>query len=298
LVAGTDISVSGATGAVTVNDTSTLATVTGRGASTSTAVTFSGGATFSGGSLGGTAGNQVQMAQFTSTDSNSNQLLITETRTATGTSWTSAGTRIQEKIDATWMGYIQFNGAVGGGISFGTGTSSTSATSITDKLYIDTSGNFYPANNGSQNLGSGSNYFATVYGKATTAQYADLAENYLADQAYPAGTVLVFGGLNEVTTTVTGHDSAVAGIVSSNPAHLMNSLLTGPTVVAVGLTGRLPCQVQGPVKKGTVLVTSTTAGVAQAIDNSKFVPGCVVGKALEEITDDSVQTIEVVVGRF
>jgi uncharacterized protein YunC (DUF1805 family) len=141
--------------------------------------------------------------------------------------------------------------------------------------------------------------YATQFnGKATSANYADLAENYQADAAYEPGTVLVFGGDAEVTTTTTSHDTAVAGIVSTNPAHLMNAELQGDTVVALGLTGRLPCRVQGPVRKGQVLVTSTTPGVAEAIDNSKFIPGCVVGKALEAINTNTIETIEVVVGRF
>jgi hypothetical protein len=63
-------------------------------------------------------------------------------RTSAGSDWTSAGFRIQEKIDSTWMGYIQFNGTGNnGGISFGTGTSSASRQAIVDKMIINASGN-------------------------------------------------------------------------------------------------------------------------------------------------------------
>ena len=65
----------------------------------------------------------------------------------------------------------------------------------------------------------------------------------------------------------------------------------------IALTGRVPCTVKGPVNLGDVLVTSNYPGVAQRIDNTKFVPGCVIGKALETITSDEVVTIEVVVGK-
>jgi hypothetical protein len=147
-------------------------------------------------------------------------------------------------------------------------------------------------------LGSTTAWWNTLYGVSTQAKYADLAENYQADAQYVPGTVLVFGGAREVTTTDQDHNTAVAGVVSTNPAHLMNGMLTGEGVVALGLTGRVPCQVQGPVAKGDVLVTSTTPGAAQKIDNSKFLPGCVVGKALESINTNNIQTIEVVVGRF
>jgi molybdenum cofactor biosynthesis enzyme len=75
----------------------------------------------------------------------------------------------------------------------------------------------------------------------------------------------------------------------------MNAMSDGQPVA---MTGRVPCLVQGPVTKGQVLVTSKTPGVAQAIDNSKFIPGCVLGKALESINNINIETIEVVVGRF
>jgi len=122
-----------------------------------------------------------------------------------------------------------------------------------------------------------------------------LAENYQADTTYDPGTVLVFGGEQEVTVTSVSHDERVAGIVSTQPAYLMN---TGSGSVAVGLTGRLPCMVQGPVNKGTLLVTSATPGVAQALDKAQWIPGCVIGKSLEVIEDDSVALIEVAVGRY
>ena len=131
-------------------------------------------------------------------------------------------------------------------------------------------------------------------GTATEAIYADLAENYQADTTYDPGTVLVFGGEQEVTVTSVSHDERVAGIVSTQPAYLMN---TGSGSVAVGLTGRLPCMVQGPVNKGTLLVTSATPGVAQALDKAQWTPGCVIGKSLEAIEGDSVALIEVAVGR-
>jgi hypothetical protein len=125
-----------------------------------------------------------------------------------------------------------------------------------------------------------------------------LAENYLADSSYNAGTVVEFGGDTEVTISSTSHSTAVAGIVSTNPAYLMNSHLEGEHVVAVALTGRVPCMVQGPVKKGTVLVSGKIPGTAMAIDNLIFEPGCVVGKAMETIDSTDVKTIEVAVGRL
>ena len=179
--------------------------------------------------------------------------------------------------------------ASGGGISFGIASANVVVVGATGIV---------PNSNVSYNLGDTTHWFNTFYGLATQAKYADLAENYNADTVYDPGTVLVFGGTNEVTTTITEHDTRVAGVVSTNPAHLMNGGLQGETVVALGLTGRLPCKVLGPVNTGDVLVTSNVPGVAKRIDNSKFLPGCVVGKALQSILIDEIELIEIVVGRF
>jgi hypothetical protein len=77
----------------------------------------------------------------------------------------------------------------------------------------------------------------------------------------------------------------------------MNSTQTGKYVLPIALTGRVPCQVLGPVRKGDVLVASATPGVAQRI-GMNWQPGCVVGKAMEAIDTAEIQTIEVAVGRL
>ena len=150
------------------------------------------------------------------------------------------------------------------------------------------------------NIGTSSQKFGTVYattfdGTATKAQYADLAENYLGDAAYEPGTVLVFGGDEEVTVTNTKGDHRVAGVVTTNPAHLMNSTLEGEHVIGVALTGRVPCNVIGEVRKGDMLVASAIPGYA--IVNNEPKVGSVIGKAVENKTNTDKGTIEVVVGR-
>jgi hypothetical protein len=127
---------------------------------------------------------------------------------------------------------------------------------------------------------------------------ADLAEKYEADADYAPGTVVIFGGTKEITVSNTSHNTAVAGIISTAPSYLMNAGQAGEWVLPVALTGRVPCQVQGPVNKGTVLVTGSIPGTAMALDVSKFEPGCIVGKSLEVINSTDVATIEVAVGRL
>ena len=148
---------------------------------------------------------------------------------------------------------------------------------------------------GTGNIGAVGATFNTVFAKATTAQYADLAEIYIADLNYPPGTVVVFGGTKEITVTSTAHDTRVAGVISTNPAYLMNSEVQG---LPVALTGRVPCLVQGPINKGEVLVTGLKPGTAQKINPARFQPGCVIGKSIENIPNDELKLIEIVVGRF
>jgi len=114
---------------------------------------------------------------------------------------------------------------------------------------------------------------------ATQAQYADLAERYEADAVYDEGTVLVIGGEKEVTISTTYADTRVAGIVSKNPAYMMNSEAgTDKTHPYIALKGRVPCKVMGNISRGDLLVTSTFAGYATVADGNY--PGAIIGKAL------------------
>jgi hypothetical protein len=160
-------------------------------------------------------------------------------------------------------------------------------------------GNGGGTDNGST-IGTSTDRFNTIYGQtfngtATEALYADLAENYVGDSAYEPGTVLVFGGEAEVTTTNTKSDHRIAGVVTTNPAHLMNSALEGDTVVGVALQGRVPCKVLGKVEKGDMLVTAAKEGYA-IVNNTPGV-GQVLGKAVGTKEDDGYGIVEVVVGR-
>ena len=126
---------------------------------------------------------------------------------------------------------------------------------------------------GAWTLGSGATFQAT---------YADLAERYHADQPYYPGTVLVIGGHNEVTTTVDRANTAVAGIVSTNPAYTLNAQAGDDTTHPyIALKGRVPCRVIGPILKGDLLVTSAVPGYAERARTGDH-PSAVLGRALEE----------------
>jgi hypothetical protein len=222
--------------------------------------------------------------------------LGTASQTAiTGVGTITTGTWNASVVGATYGGTGVNNGSYT--ITLGASTNINQNLRTTDAptfAGMTTTGTIAPNTNGTLNLGSSSNYFATVYGKATTAQYADLAENYQADRTYNPGTVLMFGGDQEVTVA-DAETTAVAGVVSTNPAHLMNGALSGANVVALALTGRVPCMVIGPVKKGDLMI-SAGFGYAKASTDPKI--GQVIGKALQDFAINGKGVIEVVIGRF
>ena len=134
----------------------------------------------------------------------------------------------------------------------------------------------------------------TAHLTATAAQYADLAEIYESDADYEPGTVLVIGGDKEVTQCKMLQDPRVVGVVSTNPAYLMNKDANG---VAVALRGKVPCKVEGPVRKGDVLVTNVTPGTATTLTHdSPTPPGfCVIGKSLETDESTGIKLINIIV---
>jgi hypothetical protein len=142
-------------------------------------------------------------------------------------------------------------------------------------------------------IGSSSKKYNTVYAKATSAQYADLAEIYESDADYEVGTVVIFGGEKEITISKEGNDIRVAGVISENPAYLMNSESKG---LPVALTGKVKCKVVGHINKGDMLSSHPTHnGVAKKTHDPQV--GEVIGKALEDYDSEEIGTINIVVGR-
>jgi hypothetical protein len=148
--------------------------------------------------------------------------------------------------------------------------------------------------NGVGNIGTAGAVFNTIFAKATSAQYADLAEMYEADGIIEPGTVVCFGGTKEITLCREDACRRVAGVISTNPSYLMNSGQTGEYVAPVALTGRVPVKVTGIVRKGDMMV-ATLNGRARA--EADPVVGSVIGKALADF-DGIEGIIEVVVGRM
>ena len=151
------------------------------------------------------------------------------------------------------------------------------------------------AGNGVGNIGSSSGYFNTVFAKATSAQYADVAERFASDTTYPAGTVVELGGIAEITVSLTELSENVFGVISTQAAYLMNSAAgTDETHPPIAMTGRVPVRVVGMVRKGDRLVSAGN-GVARSAKPGEASAFNVIGRALEDRLDTDEGTVEAIV---
>jgi len=145
------------------------------------------------------------------------------------------------------------------------------------------------------NIGSASVGFNTIHAKATSAQYADLAERFEADVAYPAGTVVELGGAKEVTVAQQDLTDAVFGVISTQAAYLMNgSAGSNETHPPIAMSGRVPVRVVGIVKKGDRLVSAGN-GLARSAKQGEANAFNVVGRALETKSSAKEGTVEAIV---
>jgi len=172
--------------------------------------------------------------------------------------------------------YVQQGATSGNGIS-GSVNSEAGTFTVTSNATNSNTGSTIVFRDASGNFSAG-----TITALATSAQYADLAENYLSDHDYEPGTVVSIGGPMEIT--ICGLGDYPAGVISTDPAYLMNSNLTAGLPVA--LVGRVPVRVFGSVKKGQ-LVYSDIMGRA-----SKNSEGSLVGISLEDNADEGEKLVE------
>ena len=145
------------------------------------------------------------------------------------------------------------------------------------------------------NIGSSSNYFNQVFATATTALYADVAERFAADDVLEPGTVVELGGTKEITKSITDLSENVFGVISTRPAYTMNGGAgEDSTHPKVAMTGRVPVNVTGIIRKGDRLV-SAGAGMARAAKSGEATAFNVIGRSLVDKTTQDTGTIEAIV---
>ena len=136
---------------------------------------------------------------------------------------------------------------------------------------------------GDERIDGTKTFLKDIDGTALKAYWADLAENYVSDGDYPYGTLICFGGDQEITIAT----EKVNGVISKKPALLMNRECTNGLPVA--LAGRVDVLVKGTVNKFDNIVLSDTAGVG-VVDNNASAEQ-VIGKALANKTSSEIDTV-------
>jgi hypothetical protein len=161
-------------------------------------------------------------------------------------------------------------------------------------------GDILPDIDNTKDLGSSAKKFQDIYattfnGTSTTAQYADLAERFEADEVLEPGTVVELGGVNEITQAIGELTDNVFGVISTNAAYLMNAGAgASDTHPPVAMNGRVPVKVIGQVSKGDRLVSAGN-GFARAATQGEITAFNVIGRSLENKITNDTGTVEAIV---
>jgi hypothetical protein len=122
------------------------------------------------------------------------------------------------------------------------------------------------------------------------ADYAELVNVKGARSNYEPGDVLVIGndGLGEIQKSSEPYSTLVAGIFATRPGLMgsRESLDKKAVQIPMGMVGFVPTKVtaeNGPIHKGDLLVSSSTAGYAMKGTDRNRMLGAVIGKALGEL---------------
>jgi len=136
-----------------------------------------------------------------------------------------------------------------------------------------------------------------VHATSTAAQYADLAERYATDMPLQVGDVVILGGSKEITKCKNQLDHRVFGVVSENPAFLMNKDAgNNDSHPMIALKGRARVKVQGVGQAGDRIVSSSTAGVARVADLAECTAFNVLGRLIQDKYNIDTELTECAIG--
>jgi hypothetical protein len=148
---------------------------------------------------------------------------------------------------------------------------------------------------GNGNIGSSAVPFNTIFATSSSSKYADVAERFSSDAEYAPGTVVELGGSAEITIASTELSESVFGVISTRAAYLMNGGAGNDvTHPPVAMTGRVPVQVTGIIKRGDRLVSAGN-GIARAAKTGEATAFNVIGRSLDDKLDSGLGTVEAIV---
>lgn len=249
--------------------------------------------------IGGIVANVIAISGSSGAVTIPNALSVFGTTTSSGYLVASQG----EDATSNVTGAVRVTGGMGlTGAIFATGnitagnvsTSRVSASTLTVSGTATTQ-SIVPIAANTYTLGSSASWFSTVYATAIQSFYADFAERFAADAVYEPGTVVEIGGEQEVTLATDELSDKVFGVISTNPAHLLNSGAgTNETHPPIAVNGRVPVKVIGKVKKGDRLVSAGN-GYARAGTKEEITQFNVIGRALESKSDSGKGIVNAIV---
>ena len=263
---------------------------------TTPGVVSSSGAVIAGGNVSGgnitTVGTISSAGNITSTANISGQFFIGNGSQLTGLTQAISVAKIENTTSEIVIG------APGGNANVTIGGTANVAVFTTSGLVLNGLDVPFIAKSGSNavgNIGQTNNRFDTVFARATSASYADVAERFAADEVLEPGTVVELGGTYEITRAHDDLSEQVFGVISTRPAFTMNDS-SGDDVThpAVAMTGRVPVKVVGVVRKGDRLVSAGN-GLARAAARTEITPFNVIGRSLVDKTTLEEGTVEAIV---
>ena len=135
-----------------------------------------------------------------------------------------------------------------------------------------------------------------VHATSTSAQYADLAERYATDVPVSVGDVVILGGTQEITLCTKELDDAVFGVVSENPAYLMNADAgNNDSHPMIALKGRVSVKIAGTGQAGDRIVSAGN-GEARVANLEECTSFNTLGRLIQAKYSEQTELHECVIG--
>lgn len=281
---------------LSVSGTTTLTgSLSAKGATFANAVTFSNNTT----TTGTTTLNGTLTANSTSTFNDNVSIATNKTLTVGGATTINNTLKVTNATTLTNTLTVQSTSSFQNNVTISDNKTLTVGGNATVKGILYANNGIEVASGKNIKLVSGSLYVGNTQaidtsGVAYRAKYADYAELYVSDKEYSPGTIVSIGGEKEITLA-TDKDK-VFGVISTTPAFVCNNYENNSEIITLPVccVGRIPCLVNGIVKKGDK-ITFAKDGIARAFnDNDIINHNVIIGIALRDKTTEETGLVEIV----